>query len=168
MTIDETSFRKILTRFRVFPPFIDIVQAFGQRAAIEDESYSGFHFRDENSPPCHGTPINFVVCIESHQVEEQAYIVKYVEEHGRLESSEKWSLRQIGVYHRSTQKCDREILIAVNPGASLQRRFNQLSSSSTIPSFLDLTGMIISSAVQNWRFYISDIEGRCMQMVWTV
>jgi hypothetical protein len=71
----------------------------------------------------------------------------------------------MGVYYRSTCEAGGETLIVLNPGASLQRRFNHLSKIRIIPSYLDLTGTIFSSVMQNWRSYISDIECRCVRMV---
>ena len=53
--MDESSIRKLLTRFEVFPPFLDILHAFGERTSYEDESYGGLHYRADRSNSVFGS-----------------------------------------------------------------------------------------------------------------
>ena len=54
LVIDESSIRKILTSFNVFPPFIDVVRAFGEKTGFEDDSYGGLRFRTDYQNNVHG------------------------------------------------------------------------------------------------------------------
>lgn len=92
------------------------------------------------------------------------YLLKHVEEHGRAEVSEKWSIRQMGVYHRSARSSG-ETFIILNPSASLQHRLKSISERPIIPSPWELQATILSCTMENWRRYVSDIESRCLHMV---
>lgn len=54
LVIDESSFRKVLTRFGVFPPFVDIARTFGRKTGFEDDSAGGFHFRNDRKTSVFG------------------------------------------------------------------------------------------------------------------
>jgi hypothetical protein len=54
LVVDESSLRKILTCFDVFPPFIDIIRTFGQKTGFEDDSSGGFHFRNDRKVSVYG------------------------------------------------------------------------------------------------------------------
>lgn len=43
--ISEGAIRRLLTRFEVFPPFVDVLRTFGQRTSLEDDSYGTVHFQ---------------------------------------------------------------------------------------------------------------------------
>ena len=55
LVIDESSVRKILSRFNVFPPFVDIIRTFGEKTGFEGESCGGFHFRNDRKAEAFGT-----------------------------------------------------------------------------------------------------------------
>ena len=44
----------LLTKFQVFPAFINVLRAFGQRTGVVDESYSGFYFQQAGEPNANG------------------------------------------------------------------------------------------------------------------
>lgn len=91
------------------------------------------------------------------------YLVKQVEEHGRAEISEKWSIRQTGVYHRSC-KIHGETFLVLNPSMLFQLRLKELlNAKSTSPEAIHAA--ILSSSMGNWRWYISALEHRYLSMV---
>lgn len=92
------------------------------------------------------------------------YLVKHVEEHGRAEISEKWSIRQTGVYHRSC-KIYGETFLVLNPSRILQLRLKELVNAKSTTSPEAIHAAILSSAMDNWRWYVSDLEHRYLSMV---
>ena len=54
LVIDEFSLRKVLTSLNVFPFFIDVVRAFGEKTGFEDDSYGGLRFRTDYQDDVHG------------------------------------------------------------------------------------------------------------------
>jgi hypothetical protein len=54
LVVDESSVRKILTCFNVFPPFVDIIRTFGEKTGFEGESCGGFHFRNDRKAEVFG------------------------------------------------------------------------------------------------------------------
>ncbi|KAF2234856.1 hypothetical protein EV356DRAFT_532406 [Viridothelium virens] len=147
LVIDEDSMRKLLTYFNVFPPFLDVIRAFGQRTSYEDESYGGLHFRSGKSTA--GLEI--------------AYLIKHVERHGKLQSEEPWSIRQMGVYHKYGGPSG-DVFIIINPSIPLQRRLADLKKcdGTDLPQKIHMA--ILSCMMENWRWYISDLEKRYVHM----
>lgn len=94
---------------------------------------------------------------------ETAYVVKQVEENGR-EEGDPWSIRQMGIYHKSDSSCG-DVFIILNPSFSLKQRLKHLREFGSRPSSKALHTMILSCAMENWRFYITDLEGRYLRMV---
>lgn len=95
---------------------------------------------------------------------EMTYLVKHVEEHGREEISEKWSIRQTGVYHRSC-KVYGETFLVLNPSRSLQTRIKEFVTAKKNPAAQDVHAAILSASMENWRWYTSDLEHRYLYMV---
>ena len=95
---------------------------------------------------------------------ETTYLVKHVEEHGRLESKEPWSIRQMGVYHKSDGSSG-DVFVIINPSLPFRRRLKYVRENGSRPSIRALHAMILSCAMENWRLYISDLEKRYLQMV---
>lgn len=147
LVVDESSLRKILTCFDVFPPFIDIIRTFGQKTGFEDDSSGGFHFRNDRKV----------------SVYETAYLIKQAEKHGRPEAREPWSIRQMGVYHRNGGPFG-DVFIIINPSFPLRQRLKCMKNSGGRPSPKALHTMILSCATENWRWYITDLEKRYLTM----
>lgn len=95
---------------------------------------------------------------------ETSYIFKHVEEHGRAETSDKWSIRQIGVYHRGSQSKAQNMII-FNPSTSLQKQLKRLLNLRGKPSSWNLHRAILSSSATKWRWFINDVESRYIDMV---
>jgi hypothetical protein len=147
LIVDESCVRKILTRFEVFPPFVDVLRTFGQKTGFEDDSSGAFHFRNDSRA----------------SVYETTYLVKHVEEHGRLESQEPWSIRQMGVYHKSGGSSG-DVFIIINPSLPFRRRLKYARENGSRPCSRALHAMILSCTMENWRWYITDLEKRYLQM----
>ena len=52
--MNEENLRKILSCFEVFPPFIDVLRAFGEKTTFEDDSYGEFCFHADTDSSLHG------------------------------------------------------------------------------------------------------------------
>ena len=85
-----------------------------------------------------------------------------MERHDLDHVAEKWSIRKMGVWHRRSQSNNSYIVI--NPSEALLKKFDTISDLKEEPTPLEMHSVILSTAMENWRWYISDIEGRCLQM----
>jgi hypothetical protein len=94
---------------------------------------------------------------------ETAYVVKQVEEHGR-EEGDPWSIRQMGIYHRSDASSG-DVFIVINPSAPLKKRLRHLQDFGSRPSPKALHTIVLSCAMENWKFYITSLEKRYLEMV---
>lgn len=94
---------------------------------------------------------------------ETAYLIKQVERHGREEGNP-WSIRQMGIYHRSDISSG-DVFIIINPTTSLKQRLKQYRQIVSNTSTRALHTIILSCAMENWRFYITDLEKRYLEMV---
>jgi len=130
----------------VFPPFVDIIRTFGEKTGFEGESCGGFHFRNDRKA----------------EVFETAYVVKQVEENGREEGNP-WSIRQMGIYHRSDSSTG-DVFIIINPSFSLKQRLKHSREFGSRPSPKALHTMVLSCTMENWKFYITDLESRYLRM----
>ncbi|KAF2739367.1 hypothetical protein EJ04DRAFT_549088 [Polyplosphaeria fusca] len=134
---------KLFTTLQVFPGFIDILRAFGQKSSAIDESYGGFSFQEN----------------ELSHVAECAYTVKFPEEHGRDEPRDPWSVRQMGVYQQRT-KDSGGTTIVLNPSKSFLRRLKRVSSRPAPLTPWEIQVMALSASMEKWRWYISELEAR--------
>lgn len=147
LVIDEYSVRKILTCLNVFPPFIDVIRTFGEKTGFEDDSYGGLRFRSDYQ----------------NGVQEIAYLVKHVEEHGRSELSNPWSIRQMGVYHKKGGPSG-DVFIIINPSLPFRQRLKDVKHAQRTPSPGEIHLMIQSCTMEKWRWYISNLEKKYLDM----
>jgi hypothetical protein len=164
--IDEISLRKTLTSLHAFPRILDVLYSFGQRTGYEDDSAGGIYLRSDKRRLTHGmitleryAKYDFAdsACIET------AYIVKLVEEHGRVENADPWSIRQMGVYHQTRGKSG-NIFMIINPSKPFLRRLRCMREDPSEISAGALHAMILSCSMENWRWYIMDLEKRYTAM----
>jgi hypothetical protein len=94
---------------------------------------------------------------------ETAYLIKQVEENGR-EEGDPWSIRQMGIYHRSDSSCGDNFII-INPTAPFRQRLERARDFGSNLSPGSLHTMVLSCAMENWRLYITDLEKRYIKMV---
>jgi hypothetical protein len=158
---------KLFTYLAVYPAFIDILRAFGEKTNFEDETYSGFRFQPNTPTGASGTCSHI-----SHKCGprvlrfwvETSYLVKHVEEHGRKGPSNPWSVRQMGVYHKANPSAG-NIFVILNPSKSFLRRLKQAQQGAGLPGPWELHLMILACAMEKWRWYLSDLERECASMV---
>jgi hypothetical protein len=101
---------------------------------------------------------------------ELCYNLKYMEknDHGH---GQKWSERQIGVYHRfGGNKMSVMVLLHANPSTKahgrLQRAFAEGSyQQDTTTSPLSLHTLVLSSYLGNWRQYLQELGEWCLLKV---
>lgn len=137
---------KLLTYLQVFPAFINILRAFGERAGFDDESHSEISFQ------------------ENERSSEILYLIKHVEMHGRREPKCPWSFRQMGVYHKADSETGDTFLI-LNPSKSFRHRLRRLHTSSQVSNPSDIHMILLASAMKNWRWCITYLERENEAMV---
>jgi hypothetical protein len=154
--ITERSMCSIFTQHQIPPGFLDIVCGFGDKSQTAEEGsangiYSSFT----------GT---------SHDIFYQFW---YVEKNNR-KHSDPWSVRQTGVYHRfstadSPQAENLWLLLHPMPNSKAQTRMavaaEKLSVVEMARDPLRLHVLIMSSYVDNWRWYLHDIKWRYLVLV---
>ncbi|KAH8655059.1 hypothetical protein BGZ60DRAFT_546694 [Tricladium varicosporioides] len=135
LLISERGLRMLLSHFQVFPAFVDVITAFGGQTSSESDS--------------------FKCC----------YITKHVDEHGREDSDEPWSIRQIGVYHQRNSWLDTDTFIILNPSKSFQQRLKDaMTISGHLPTWRDIHTLSASCSATPWRRFIGDMESRLAQL----
>lgn len=159
----------LLTALQIFPASIDILRAFGQRTAFKDESYGGLYMQDNPSPSHKGT-LSYL-CIQigtgtqsETDSKEYAYTIRYPEQHGRDEPLDPWSLRQMGVYHQCHTNGNNTFIV-LQPSKPFLKRLKRVTSSKIAVTPQSIQMMALSAAMDNWRWYISDLEERYTKAV---
>ena len=87
---------------------------------------------------------------------ETVYLIKHAERHGREKPQNPWSFRQMGVYHKVDNKNGDTFLI-LNPSKSYRRRLKRVPKSSILEPW-EIHMMLLTSAMQNWRWCITSLE----------
>jgi len=87
---------------------------------------------------------------------EMQYVLSYVEgvrRHGSI----KWTMRQIGVYHRYSSAEDKSlwILLFNRPNSVVQKRLETMIENCSGFRHIHLT--ILSAYFENWRWYLNDL-----------
>ena len=95
---------------------------------------------------------------------ETTFIIKHVEQHGRREANDPWSIRRMGIYHKHSRDLG-DLFIVINPSLALRQRLKMIRTSPHAPSPGDIQIAILSCAMDNWRWYISHTEKRYLDMV---
>ncbi|QKX54773.1 uncharacterized protein TRUGW13939_01862 [Talaromyces rugulosus] len=144
LTITGEAAQKLFSSLTVFPEFLTILNAFGERTCLQSDGHGSFQ------TVSHTQPKSF----------ECAYHLRRVEEHGREEESNNpWSIRQMGVYHKHDAKLGSHNFILINPPKHLKERLTSLLTNSEVnPSWQDIHLVLFSSASRNWPSYVSWID----------
>jgi len=129
--------------------FLDLLWAFGEKTTYRDDSYGGYH--SENSKDASSI--------------ELVYLVKHAEEHGREGSTDPWSVRQMALYHRSNTKTGENIFFVINPSRAFQRRLTNVRGEKDALSPWQVHAIMLSSVVDQWRWYIGALEEQCSAIV---
>ncbi|KAF2719261.1 hypothetical protein K431DRAFT_314231 [Polychaeton citri CBS 116435] len=142
LTISEPCARLLASQLQTFPPFLQNLHAFGQRAEPSNETLGGF-----SAQPC-----------QVFQRHERVYLLKCIEKHGREYLDNPYSIRQFAVYHDAQGDGSNDSFVVVNPSASsmLSQKMKMLQNADLdIPSSETIHLIMISAASQNWDDYVS-------------
>jgi hypothetical protein len=143
----------------VFPPFLDIIHAFGRKRGDQERTGSCFADRKDEDKKVKGTLlyshwlVNF-----ANGASESCFLLQHVEQHGREGQNDPWSIRQTGLYHRSDQALNQDTDIIVNPSDRLQERLKELKASTSAAANVNL--LLMSTTTRNWRPYLDYLESR--------
>ena len=155
--ITEQSMCKIFTTHQIPPGFLDILCGFGDKSHTADEGSASGVYSSFN-----GT---------SHDIFYQFW---YVEKNNR-KHGDPWSVRQTGVYHRfsTTDPSKAEnlwLLLHPMQNSKAQTRMGvateKLCAEEMAKDPLRLHVLIMSSYVDNWRWYLHDIKRQYLVLVY--
>ena len=171
--ITEDLLRKILTRHAIKPAFLDLL--FGLRAQ-EELSEKGYGLWSSNTLGSLGRSPSILLLVKSliagNIFLEICYQLRYVEYNDHAQGGP-WSERQIGVYHSfSSAPNTKGVMILLHAqltskaqgrleDAFSEGRYNQ--NSLTSPLRLHL--LILSSYIDNWRWYMNELGSTCLRLV---
>lgn len=89
---------------------------------------------------------------------ETAFLLKHVEEHGREDQVDPWSIRQLGVY-TSVDSDGSACVVVINPSITFQQRLKSLRNQRPeAVGFKDVISLLLSSASSQWRSYLHELE----------
>ncbi|CZR52532.1 uncharacterized protein PAC_02409 [Phialocephala subalpina] len=163
LEICEEHFRKLFTRLRVDPSFLDIVHVFCEKVRPVEEGFNGFFFNHSDQAIWGSLTVNNKD--SSYSI---GYNVKYVARHGRTTPKDPFSIREVGVYqHYSslTQKCSWVFLQASEQLQDrLRRTFQHCDDTAPSNQFL-LHSMILLSLSEDWRDYLVYLEEEFSMLV---
>lgn len=154
--ITESSMCKIFTQHQIPPGFLDILCGFGDKSSSADEGSASGVYSSFN-----GT---------THDIFYQFW---YVEKNNRKHGNP-WSVRQTGVYHRfsTTDPSNVEnlwLLLHPMPNSKAQSRLDVSADKLNVRDVsldpLRLHVLIMSSYVDNWRWYLHDIKRDYLNLV---
>ncbi|KAK6338059.1 hypothetical protein TWF696_001530 [Orbilia brochopaga] len=146
-----STFRRVLTYHRVFPPFFRIVHSYGYRCKEDNETYDAF------SRNISADSQDYEIC----------YNLRYFERNGR-DSGNGWSLRQTGVYHKYNYTKGKSVWIFLRPSERMTEmledtlRYDCAKSSIDTKAVLIYHASFISSALRCWKDYLSCLEAKLL------
>lgn len=159
---------KLLKYLQVFPAFINILRAFGERAGHEDDSHSEILVQENERSSGKLILILIMLELSSHwrlwEMIETLYLIKHVERHEREEPKNPWSLRQMGVYHRTDNETG-DTFVILNPSHPFRRLLKHVSKLSLVSNPWKIHMILLTSAMRNWRWCITYLEGDYENMV---
>ncbi|KAF1839682.1 hypothetical protein BDW02DRAFT_563735 [Decorospora gaudefroyi] len=148
LTISENALRKLIHHLNIFPVFVDLVCAFGKLTSEASDSLGGCYSWQRDN------------------VSEFCYLLKNVERHGREDSEEPWSIRQLGVYHQQDVANGNDTFIILNPVVSFQQRLKDArSKTGRQPTWQDLHILALSHSTWQWRWYLTFWESKLTELI---
>ena len=166
--ITASGVRKLLSLYKASPASIDLLRAFGQRSSFEGDSYIHFASRslqDSNAGKITTAEMQLLKkTLSECYPSETTYIFRHVEEHGRPDASERWSVRQMGIYSQAHPSAGNTFII-LNPSTPFQKHLRYIIDRRRPPLSMDIHRAIFLSSVSQWRWYIDDIESRYLDIV---
>ncbi|OCL02180.1 hypothetical protein AOQ84DRAFT_443530 [Glonium stellatum] len=131
--------RQPLIYYRVHPRFLDILFAFGNKPRNAEAGLG-----------------SMTVAQLSGGVYEMQYILSYVEQVHRHDV-DKWTMRQVGIYHRYSSAEDKSLWIILynQPNSVAQKRLEIMIEKHSGFGHIHLT--ILSTYFENWRWYLNTL-----------
>lgn len=143
LEISKDAAQALFTHLDVSPGFWAVVKLFGSKENAEHESAGGF-----NEGVWGDNDLSFEI----------SYTAKHVEEHGRSEVYDPWSIRQLGVYHKYDAARNQNIFILLNPSTPLTKRFEEMDPGT---SALGIHCLILGAMTERWTQYLAYLEFQC-------
>ncbi|KAL2011099.1 hypothetical protein VTN00DRAFT_3817 [Thermoascus crustaceus] len=142
LQVTHETFRRILAFHKVFPPFCDIIHAYGQRVKEDSETWDSFHRH---------------VRTDCRQYE-LCYDLRYFERNGRA-GEFPWSLRQTGVYQQLDLSTGRSVWILLKPSDSMKKTLEE-NLESLADNNLPLLHhtVFIAASLRSWRDYLAHLD----------
>ncbi|CUS11471.1 unnamed protein product [Tuber aestivum] len=188
LPITEEMLQKLLTFYKVSPDFLRLVHIFGRRRREWIPSSDVFR----RLLKAKGTHPNAYISgiLSSKPAQESPALtpppseicirMAHVEKHGRPDTDElgrdPWSVRQFGCYQRFDYEDDSSVCIHIMPPESVKSRLaealtrGRFSQESEHLSPVSLPLGFVTTAMQNWRSYVGDLEselidcGKCVYL----
>lgn len=89
---------------------------------------------------------------------ESTWLLQHVEQHGREDQTDPWSIRQTGVYHSIDETSRWETFLVVNPSDRFQERAKAVGKTPSAGANIHL--LLLSTTTRTWRVYIDYLESR--------
>ncbi|KAF3904531.1 hypothetical protein ABW21_db0200956 [Orbilia brochopaga] len=146
-----STFRRVLTYHRVFPPFFNIVHSYGYRCKEDNDTYDALYR-------------NITADSQDYEI---CYNLRYFERNGR-DSGNGWSLRQTGVYHKYNSVKGKSIWIFLRPSERMTGMLEDTLRNDCAKSSIDTKAVLIyhasfiSSALYCWKDYLSCLEEKLL------
>jgi hypothetical protein len=166
--ITGPALQALFTHLDLSPGFWPALKLFGSKVNNLHESVGGFH---ERSSCPRSYPDN-----AENDLFEFSYIAKHVEQHGRPNSYDPWSVRQIGVSHQYNSSRNQSTFIIINPSAMLVDRIDALMKPEELivskemanrkdTSMLDVHRLILCTVTEQWSQYVTYLESMYKDIV---
>lgn len=97
-------------------------------------------------------------------------MLKCVEQHGREDVEDPWSVRQYLVYQHSSNSDNESAFVVVNPSASRMLRDKLIvlqNAKTNLPCRTKIHLMMVAAATENWSTYVSWLESKVHPLVST-
>ncbi|KAI0811762.1 hypothetical protein GGR55DRAFT_641679 [Xylaria sp. FL0064] len=155
LLITKATWDKLITTYKVFPYFSEIVLSFGLRTRNDGNTWNNFHSRGS---------------LGSSGDLETCYTVRFFEKNDRDgETNDPWSLRQTGVYHQLNAQAGTSVWILIKPSMELKNRlpdrikalwFNK-DLRKVRHVLIHIT--ILTFSLRGWRGYIATQQSKLEQ-----
>ncbi|KAK5248158.1 hypothetical protein LTR06_007901 [Exophiala xenobiotica] len=145
--ISDRALRRLAHHLDIFPPFLDLLQAFGERTSSDSDSDGGHRSYTRG------------------QAFECSYLIKTAEEHGREDVEDPWSIRQMGVYFQHDSQRDTSTVIVINPLRSFLQRLKAAQiDTGDPPGWREIHRLALSCSTHPWTAYISHLGSQMTQL----
>ncbi|KAI9774961.1 MAG: hypothetical protein M1840_000177 [Geoglossum simile] len=139
----------ILSRLQVYPAFVNILTSFGAEDGPYTDGRSGFH----------GDMVKDETGISTF---ETAYMLKYVECHGRPGTTNPWSVRQMAVYQNFNDSTKLSSCLLIQTSVRAQKGISEAVQDGDTARIFDhwscLHELYLGTLSDNWAAYIKCLD----------